>query len=215
MSQDLESPVTSTNPENQKPKPPTSPRKLASSRANGALSVGPKTPAGLAKCAEAASLHITHGMLAKTIVIHGESEPRFLALLDNYIITHRPITEPELNTIYRMAIATWRQRRVVSFQTIDFNREIARQDPSDADAPAPFRATLAFRSLCHDDNHSQALAHRYEMTYERQYNRALRDFILLKDLRHSTTGLEDNSPATFSHGTNWEEQQQQHEEIDA
>ena len=195
-------------------KKPTSPRKLASSRANGSLSQGPKTPAGHKACATAASLQITHGMLAKTVVIQGESEARFLALLDSYIATHRPTTEPELNVVYRMAIATWRQRRVVSFQTIDFNREIACQDPTDSAAPAPFRATLAFRSLCQDEGHSQALAHRYETTYERQYNRALRDLALLRDLSPKNS-RETKSPATFSHGFNWTEEDQQIQEKSA
>ena len=193
----------------QEPAKKTSPRKLASARANGSLSQGPTTQEGHQKCAQAASAQITHGMLAKTIVIQGESEARFLALLDSYIATHRPTTEPELHVVYRMAIATWRQRRVVSFQTIDFNREIASQDPADSSAPAPFRATLAFRSLCQDEGNSQALAHRYETTYERQYNRALRDLALLRDLSPKSRRSENMSSAAFSHGANWADEEQQ------
>ena len=207
MSKELD--PTTIETANPPTKNPTSPRKLASCHTNGSKSQGPKTQEGHEKCSTAPSQRTTHGMLAKTVVIHGESEPRFLALVDTYITTHRPSTEPELDAIYRMAIATWRQRRVVSFQTIDFNREIARQDPADTEAPAPFRATLAFRSLCEDQAHSQALAHRYETTYERQYNRALRDLALLKALHKHTlrNSIEGLTTANNQHiGTNWEEE---------
>ena len=144
---------------------PSSTRKLDSSRSNGAHSHGPTTPESQQKCAIAAATQINHGMLAKAVVLPGDSEARF--------------------------------------------REMARQDPADADAPAPFRATLAFRSLCQDEGHSQALAHRYETTYERQYNRALRDLALLRDLSPKSRRSENMSPAAFSHGANWADEEQQ------
>ena len=147
--------------------PTTSPRKLASARANGAKSKGPKTAAGLAKCTAAASLQITHGMLARTI-IPGESEPRFRALLNRLIDRHHPATEEELDAVRRMAVATWRQLRVWSFQSLDMAREIARQDPSESAAPAPLRASLAFRSLCLDEAQTQPKSHRYKLMHERQ-----------------------------------------------
>lgn len=62
-------------------KPPTSPRELAAARTSGAKSHSPKTPAVRAKCASAAAPQIIHGLLAQTIIVSGESEPRFRALL--------------------------------------------------------------------------------------------------------------------------------------
>ena len=183
--------------------PKTSPRKLASARANGAKSKGPKTAAGLAKCTTAASLQITHGMLARTIIIPGESEPLFRALLTRLINRHHPATEEELDAVRRMAVATWRQLRVWSFQSLDMAREIARQDPSDAAAPAPLRASLAFRTLCLDEAQTQPKSHRYEIMYERQYYMALK---ILRDLklrgRDATTGL--TSTDSFVLGSTWE-----------
>ena len=182
--------------------PPTSPRKLAAARANGAKSHGPTTPEGRAKCASAAALQITHGMLAQTIVIPGESEPRFLALLARCIDTHLPVTEAELDAVRRMAVATWRQLRVWSFQSLDIAREIARQDPLDAAAPAPFRASLAFRALCLDEANTQAVAHRYEGIYERQYYRAFTTLLDLKTPHRSPTAGLDSTSA-FTLGSTW------------
>ena len=190
------------------PKPanpkPTSARKLASARANGAKSKGPKTAAGRAKCVAAASLQITHGMLAKTIVIPGESEPRFRALLHRFISHHNPTNEEQTDALRRMAVAIWRQLRVWSFQSLDMAREIARQDPADAAAPAPFRASLAFRALCLDEAKTQSNSHRYEIMYERQYYNALK---LLRDLKSKpspTDGLGSTDSLTL--GSTWETQ---------
>ena len=173
-----------------------------SSQRNGRKSTGPKTPAGLAKCAASASAQITHGMLAKTILLPGESEPRFLALLNRLIASHSPISEPENDAILRMAVATWRQLRVWSFQTLDMSREIARQDPTDSAAPAPFRAALAFRALCHDESNTLACSHRYETAFERQYYRALNTLRDLQSHRPPTAGL--HSTAQLTLGTTWE-----------
>ena len=86
---------------------------------------------------------------------------------------------------------------------MDFNRQIALQqqpsgkDDGDSNIPAPFLATLAFLSACQDQSNGQAVAHRYETTYLRHYNRAPRNFLELKAARNSTDGLEPMpSPAS-------------------
>jgi len=182
--------------------PASSQRKLDSSRANGAKSHGPATPAGLQKCTTAAALQINHGMLAKTVVLHGESESRFIAILQSFVDAYRPITEPEHAAVNKMVVAYWRQMRTWSIQKLDFDRETARQDPADSESPAPFRATLAFRALCQDGSNALALAHRYETTYERQFTRAIHDLAVLKTLRDPTAGL-DHHPSGLG-STTWE-----------
>ena len=124
-------------------KRPSSPNRIAASRANGALSHGPSTPEGKLKCAEAsAKANIKHGMLADTVVLNGESRDRFIALLESFIAEHGPITQSEQACVHKMAVAYWRQMRTWSFQSLDFNREMARQDAS-FPAPAP-RSPSAF-----------------------------------------------------------------------
>lgn len=189
-----------------------SPEKLAANRANALKSSGPKTPEGRAKCAAARANALIHGLRAKSVVIAGESEPRFLTLLNAYIETHRPLTEPENEAVFQMAAAIWRQRRAIAFQTMDLNRQIARLDPADTvDAHPSFLATLAFLNSCQDEHNSQGIAHRYETTYGRQYNRALRDLVLLRTLRSPTDGIEDAASLTLDAG-NWEEAVSEEEE---
>ena len=65
----------------------SSQRKIDSSRANGALSHGPKTPQGRA-LSDAA--HITHGLNSRRTVLGHESEEEFRALREAYVIYFQP-----------------------------------------------------------------------------------------------------------------------------
>lgn len=173
-------------------------RRAAAARVNGKLSRGPITPAG--KLA-ASNNRITHGMLAETVVLAGESKPRFDALLQSFVAAYRPITEPEHAAVNKMVVAYWRQLRTWSIQKIDFDREMAQHDPS---IPAPFRATLAFRGLSGagtDTSNSLSLALRYETTFERQFSRALRDLTQLKAQRDPTAGFDTMTTAASTSAT--------------
>jgi hypothetical protein len=149
----------------------SSQRKLHSSKANGALSRGPVTPAG--KDASARN-SLRHGMIAKTIVLDGESEERFLALIEALTEEYKPSTEAQRALLDIMAAAQWRLLRTWSIQKADFNREMARHQ-----GPAPMRASVAFRDLC-DNSRSMDLIHRYETSYDRQFSRALRNLLALQ-----------------------------------
>src|SRR5436305_1796188 len=140
-------------------------RKLESSRANGRKSNGPTSADGRQKCAAAASSQIKHGMLAQTVLLNGESQSRFTAILEGFVAAYRPITEPEHAVVHKMVVAYWRQMRTWSIQQTDFNLELARQDPA---LPIPIRAALASRELKEAHN-----SIRYETTYDRQFSRAL------------------------------------------
>ena len=206
--QDAE-PVTAnqTEPElDSQPQSGLSPRQLAANRANALKSTGPKTEAGLTKCTTAAATQITHGLRAQSIVITGESEPRFFAILESYLATHRPLTRPENDAVYQMVVAVWRQRRALAFQTMDFNREIARLDPTHiANAQPAVKATLAFLASTEPGRTGQTAAHHYENIYQRQYDRALRNFAALKALRSETIALDENTASLTTNGANWEE----------
>src|SRR5450631_1220866 len=86
----------------------SSPRKIESSRANGKLSRGPTTPEGRQACAKNP---IKHGMLARTVVLSGESQERFDAILNSFLATYRPANGPEYILVYKMIVAHWRQLR--------------------------------------------------------------------------------------------------------
>ena len=173
--QDLQ---TTTNPSNPTtPKPPRSPAQIAASLANGKKSKGPTSPAGRQKCAYAATSRFKHHQLAETILLTGESRPNFVALLESYIDTFQPLTEPEHNVIQQMVVAYWHKLRAWSTHQVAFNCEIARQDPT---LPDPIKAAEAERVIH---------VHPKINTFDRQYRNAMRDLKLLRDLRGLTTGL--------------------------
>ena len=157
------------------PKPASSPRKLASARANGAKSHGPTTPEGLAICATT-SKNFRHGMLAQTVVLASESRDRFEALVEEYLAEYHPATKSERDLVETLAAARWRMLRVLCVQKTDFDLEVARHQSNSAGTrhSPPVAATLAFRSLS-DKGNSLGITNRYETSYERQYHRALRE----------------------------------------
>src|SRR4051812_15574236 len=114
-------------------------RKIQSSRANGARSRGPSTPAGKQV---SAMNGLRHGMLAQTVVLTGESKSRFIALLQALVEEYQPPTESETGLVEAMAVARWRQMRVWGIEKSDFDREMSRHA-----GPAPIRAAIAFRNL--------------------------------------------------------------------
>jgi hypothetical protein len=84
-------------------------RQIAANRLNAQKSTGPKTPEGRA----AIRLNsLTHGLTAQTLVLPGESEEDFGALLASLAAEHDPATSTEHALVTQLAMATWRLRRL-------------------------------------------------------------------------------------------------------
>ena len=83
-------------------------KQLAASRANGALSRGPKTPEGKAR---AARNSLRHGLLARAVVLEGESRGKFDTLVCQLSEALQPQSAIEHLFIGKMAAAHWRQIR--------------------------------------------------------------------------------------------------------
>ena len=82
---------------------------IDANRLNAQKSTGPKTPEGRA----AVRLNgIKHGLTAQTLVLPGESQADFTALLDSYQDEHQPTTPTEEAVVTQLAMATWRLRRL-------------------------------------------------------------------------------------------------------
>src|SRR2546421_9691566 len=82
---------------------------IAANRLNAQKSTGPKTPEGRA----AVRLNgVKHGITAQTLVLKGENEEDFTALLDSYEAEHDPSTPTEEALVLQLAMATWRLRRL-------------------------------------------------------------------------------------------------------
>ena len=56
--------------------------------------------------------NVTHGLTAETIVLKGESEADFTALLNSLEAEHYPASPTEEALVVQLAMATWRLRRL-------------------------------------------------------------------------------------------------------
>jgi len=175
-------------------------RQQNASRANGSKSRGPVTPAG--KLASSRNA-ITHGLLSATIVLQGESTDRFEKLLAALYAEFQPETPFEESLVENMAVARWRQRRIWGMEKAGMDHEVRRQaglSSSISTEDNVTRASLAFRTLS-DDSRSLELINRYDSRYERQYYRAHRRFLEVRDLRTPPPSIQPQSNSRPDEGT--------------
>jgi hypothetical protein len=85
-------------------KRPRTEAQIAASRANGALSVGRKSPEGIAK---SALNSITHGFRAKFIALNNENREAYTAHLDAYIARYSPADKVEDDLVGLLATNMW------------------------------------------------------------------------------------------------------------
>jgi hypothetical protein len=149
-------------------------RRVQSSKANGALSKGPSTPAGKRRSSLNA---IRHGLCAKCIVLDHESRENFLILLQQHIDRFQPADEVEFGMIEEMCASYWRQRRAWSIETALLDKHIALQ----LGETGPERLAAAFDTLAAAP--TLPLLHRYETRQHLMYQRALRTFIMLRTVK--------------------------------
>ena len=86
-----------------------SPARTAASRTNGKNSNGPVTPEGKLRSARNST---RHGLLARAIVLEGESRDRFNDLLRLLNEALNPQTQMEHLLVGKMAASHWRQIRL-------------------------------------------------------------------------------------------------------
>jgi hypothetical protein len=150
-------------------------RRVQSSKANGARSKGPSTPAGK----ERSSLNaLRHGLCAKCIVLDHESRENFLILLQQHVDRFQPANEVESGMIEEMCASYWRQRRAWAIETALLNKHIALQ-PGET---APERMAGAFDRLAAAP--TLPLLYRYETRQHLMYQRALRTLIMLRTVKN-------------------------------
>ena len=177
---------------------PRTESQLRASRANGALSRGPTTPDGKRRSSGNSA---RHRLLSNSVVLKGENEDRFLALLASYVDEHRPATQTQMTLVETMAVARWRQLRVWDAQKVSLDRDIALQNP--ATGPVRVRAVFALggsaEAAC-----QPALLLRYEAAFDRQFFRALNQLRKLQS-DHTPSEAEPYFPPTAPVGNTWQE----------
>src|SRR5215469_11982134 len=87
----------------------SSEKQIAANRLNAQKSTGPNTPEGRA----AVRLNgVKQGLFAQTLVLKGESESDFNALLESYEAEHSPTAPHEEALVQQLTMAMWRLRRL-------------------------------------------------------------------------------------------------------
>jgi hypothetical protein len=166
----------------------SSQRRIDASRANGALSCGPVTHEGHARCQTAPT---THGLTARSIVLETESQDDFRALRDAYLIEFQPESTLELYLVEQLVAAQWRLDRAAYIETALLDLEVARQEPQirkEFEAcDNETRTAIAFRTLC-DESRAFASLDRYEARLQRTYTRALKTLTALRENRKVNKG---------------------------
>jgi len=110
------------------PTKPTSSKKSATARANGAKSHGPATAAGRARSSQNA---LRHGLALRdaalptvSVVLADESTADFQRLLDAYLDEFAPSSPIEVELVETMASARWRLRRLANIETTLLTNEM-------------------------------------------------------------------------------------------
>jgi hypothetical protein len=170
--------------------PSTSKRQARASRANGRLSRGPVTPAGLLRAKTAA---ITHGLTASTAVLATESHERFHRLHDTYRLLHHPANDAEELLVEQLAIVQWHLRRVWGIETALLDHEMGALAPAHAATyqrlDGATRTGLAWHSFYASGTH--AGLHRHQTRLSRLYERTLAQLEYLQNLRAAAGQLEE------------------------
>jgi hypothetical protein len=89
-------------------------KKTISNRNNAQKSTGPASAAGRAVVSQNAR---THGLLSRHLIIEGESQEDFNMLLCELVDEFQPVGLVEHALVERVAIAFWRQRRLVQAES--------------------------------------------------------------------------------------------------
>ncbi len=92
----------------------TSNRRTQANKQNALQSTGPRTAVGKAASSGNA---VQHGILSRHLILPGESRGEFDALLLQLMTEQQPVGTLEQALVERMAVALWRQRRLVAAET--------------------------------------------------------------------------------------------------
>ena len=98
--------------------------RILASQANGARSKGPLTAEGKRRSSQNA---ISHGLLAKHIVMRDESPEGFEAVMTDHLTRLQPADGVELGMVEEMVASYWRLRRAWAIETRLLENQIEAQ----------------------------------------------------------------------------------------
>lgn len=158
-------------------------KQTAASRANGAKSCGPKTEAGKRRSSINAR---RHGLLSKIVVLDNlESHDTFNLVLQQHYAKFGPMDDVEACAIEEMVASLWRLRRLWAIEKHLFEKALhqranvtpidERSLQTEGDRLAAAFSALASKPELH-------LLGRYEARIHRMYQRAMNNFLLLREI---------------------------------
>jgi hypothetical protein len=154
-------------------------KQIAANRLNALKSTGPKTPEGRA----AVRLNgLTHGLTAETLVLPGESQTDFQALLDSHEAEHQPSNPTEEALVLQLVMADWRLRRLYNHEAgfyLEGLKSLASVNKQDIHN----QSSLLTGHLGAWDANAQASLHRQEVRLERTFYRAIHELQRLRKAR--------------------------------
>jgi len=173
--------------------PMSSRQKRKQARQNGALAAGTKSPEGIKQSSMNA---LAHGLTSKSLVLTNESKPAYDRLRLEYVNRFQPQDGVEMDLVDDMVGARWRLRRIAIMQTaaldLQMDRDEAEIKKGFKQIDQPTLLVIAFGKLA-DEGHSLQLLLRYETTYSRMYDRAMKTLYRLQKDRHNITEVVEES----------------------
>ena len=150
------------------------------SKANGAKSRGPITPEGKAR---SAANSLRHGLSSKAVVLPSESTEDYQALLASYVERFQPADPVEMDLVESMAVARWRLRRITNIETHLLGNDMAGSDAPSIRYPVAKDDDQRLAYVFERRTQSLNLLIRYEASFNRTFDRALRQLQLLQKTR--------------------------------
>jgi hypothetical protein len=148
----------------------TTMKQKAANKRNARKSTGPKTPQGRDRSKMNA---LKHGLTAAQLTVGDERPADLEASHQALVLALKPVDELEEQLVWRVALCSWRLRRVCHLEVLLYERkqdgfEIMARDPGDDDT-----LESAFRRLLKSDTIPKFS--RYEAAIERSLYRALHE----------------------------------------
>jgi len=159
-------------------------------RKNSQQSTGPRTPEGRARSSRNSTIH---GLTGKSPILPGEDPADLLALADQYRTGLHPDGQVEEDLVERMAIATYRLRRILRIEAGYFDYRVRACPVPELHNRNGVTDPLAwaFQLDCTQRNVLDRL-NRYESRIQREYSRCLADLQKLQKMRQKEI-VETNS----------------------
>jgi hypothetical protein len=146
-------------------------KQISANQANSKRSSGPRTHQGKARASRNA---LKHGVLSKSLVVFSEEQQEFDDLLTNLIEAHDPFNQSEMMLVEKMAIALWKQKRLITAESAQITHQQINSHPTRLPAD-PEKQTEAILRAVEAQSLPQGAERyvRYDTLLERQYYAAM------------------------------------------